>query len=125
MENGSPEWEKHEDLVSVFMTSSDAHVLLEYLSEMLRNVTRRSRISSKETLDLCRISRLMHELTSSNSLTGLSVEDLMILDDIPKRTETAFLTRPRECSMNIRRSGPVGPVEADRLAKDFVKIMTE
>lgn len=119
-------------LLNLRIHERDAPVVIRALRDRIRRLTWLDGAGRDEFFEMFRAARLCYELTDPGSsdcgtvlLSALSREDVEILYAIPLRTETEFLNRKlNEVRHLPRRAGPVGPVEADRMAKGFVDMMT-
>ena len=103
--------------VDFCMSAEDAFVLKTSLLYMIRSMTRNDNIGKSDSWDMCRASRMVFELSGSNTITNLSSEDVSILRKIPKSSDTEFLNHITQRLNFLKSSGPADPVEADLAAK--------
>lgn len=117
-----------DSLATVLMVRSDASFVIDSLKLRIRRITWLDDFGSDQAHELCRCSRMLYELSSDGdtlSLSGLSKEDVSILLEFPEHWSFDGLRSVLEdAAPGVRESGPVGPVEADRMAKELVDMMS-
>lgn len=99
------------------MSVEDAFVLKIALLSLIRSMTRNDNIGKSESWDMCRASRMVFELSTSNVITNLSLEDVNVIKKIPKSSDTEFLCCLTQRLNFLKSSGAADPVEADLAAK--------
>ena len=125
------------NLVNFQLIPSDAAALTSVLKDRVRRITWIEEAGPMEFREIHRISRMLYEMSEVSHvrtggfpstgfpvLSNLSREDVEILyalDDQRVGWLTNVINRFRE---TVREHGPVGPVEADLAAKDFLTVMT-
>lgn len=133
-------------LATAALEQSDASFVLDRLKERIRRLTWLDDFGPESAHEIWRAARMCHELATQFEeqrkkeqpvldpedllplvvfrLSNLSLEDLDILYDFPKHWSTDALRKLIDQERGrVRSAGPVGPVEADAMAKDLVDVM--
>lgn len=125
-----PIWSRSDTgLVNLRLTPSDAATIEGLLKERIRRITWLDNTGPEEFLEIHRISRMCYEMadvpiTSFPTLSNLAREDLEILYALDDRKIDWLTNILNQFRTDAREAGPVGPVEADLAAKDFLTVMT-
>ncbi|KKM70895.1 hypothetical protein LCGC14_1436120 [marine sediment metagenome] len=113
------------------MYPSDAVTIINLLKERVRRITWIEKSGTEEFLEIHRIARMCYEMADEDlhpdgfpTLSNLSKEDVGILYALDSHKVRWFVNTINAFRSGVRPAGPVGPVEADLVAKDFVDIMT-
>lgn len=101
------------------------------LKERVRRITWLERAGTEEFLEIHRIARMCYEMADEDlhpdgfpTLSNLSREDVEILYALESHKAAWLVNAINAFRLLTRPAGPVGPVEVDRVAKDFVTVMT-
>jgi hypothetical protein len=115
-------------LASVRMRRSDASFVTDQLRRRIRRITWLDELGPEQAHEMWRSCRMLYELSLAGgdvlALSNLSLEDADIILEFQDHWGVDGLKRAlREALPSMRGSGPVGPVEADRMAKELVDMM--
>lgn len=118
-------------LVSFYLTMYESSKFLDainyYIKELVRSNTS-GFPGPNQYLGINRASRLGYQLSNNNCMENLSKEDLHFLSRLKSRLTDIgpdIYNAIDTYKNSMQSDGPVGIVEADRMAKDFERIMTD
>lgn len=117
-----------DSLATIWMRRSDASFVVDQLKRRIRRITWLDDLKSEHLHEMWRSCRMLYELSLSDgevlTLSNLSREDVEALDEFHPHWGTDGLKKVLdEVRPKVRESGPVSPVEADRMAKELVDLM--
>jgi hypothetical protein len=127
---GRPVWELSDTgLVSIRFDPCDAAAITNLLMERVRRITWIEDAGADEFREIHRMSRMMFEMSEAPSpgfpsLSNMSREDVEILYALNSHRVGWLTNVINSFRERVREHGPVGPVEADLVAKDFLTVMT-
>lgn len=116
-------------LMQINMTAMDAVAVEDHLKRRIRRITHLDELTQKVRHEMVRASRMLYELSivqpdEIRILSSLDKEDLMIIIEFDDHWSTEQLKKTIYTLLpNVREGGPVSPVEADMISKEFVDMM--
>jgi len=117
-----------DSLATVWMRRTDASFVIDQLKRRIRRITWLDELGPEHLHEMWRACRMLYELSLASgdvlTLSNLSREDVDALDEFHAHWGVEGFKRVLdEIRPLVRESGPVSPVEADRMAKEIVDLM--